>query len=465
MGCLIYGHSMHRVRISPPSLTMKHIQRIFWGFLFALTALWWITDGTDPALLINTFAWRNLLLQYSGVLSIGVMSVSMVLAVRPVMLESRLGGLDKMYRLHKWLGISALVTSFSHWLIAQGPKWMVGWGWLERPARGPRPPLPEELVHRLLASQHGLAESVGEWAFYLAAALMVIALIKTFPYKAFLKTHTVLAATYLALVFHAVVLLKWDYWLSPLGLPMAVLMSAGTLSAALVLLGRVAKNRKVSGTVVGVHHHALLKTMSIDIQLQDPWSGHKAGQFAFVTLHADEGAHPYTISSAWLNDGRITFIIKALGDYTGTLPQRVLVGETVRIEGPYGRFTFEGSKKRQIWIGGGIGITPFVARMKALAHMPDERTVDLFHTTAAYDPHAIGLMTQDAQDAGVRLHVLWDRRDGRLDATHIVDRVPDWKNADVWFCGPAKFGQSLRQTLVAMGLDSKSFHQELFEMR
>ena len=444
---------------------MKHIQRLFWAFLFALTSLWWITDGTDPASLSNLFAWRNLLSQYSGVLSIGVMSVSMVLAVRPVMLESRLGGLDKMYRLHKWLGIAALLTSLSHWLIAQGPKWMVGWGWLERPVRGPRPPLPEELVHRLLASQHGLGESVGEWAFYLAGALMVIALIKAFPYKAFLKTHTVLALTYLALVFHAVVLLKWDYWLSPLGLTMAVLMGAGTVSAALVLSGRVARNRKVSGTVVAVHHHALLNTLSIDIQLQGPWSGHKAGQFAFVTLHADEDAHPYTISSAWLNDGRITFIIKALGDYTGTLQQRVQVGETVRLEGPYGRFTFEGSKKRQIWIGGGIGITPFVARMKALAHRPDERPVDLFHTTAAYDPHAIGLMTQDAQDAGVRLHVLWDPRDGRLDAAHIVNTVPDWKDADVWFCGPAQFGQSLRRTLLAMGLDSKSFHQELFEMR
>ncbi|RFO94706.1 ferric reductase [Rhodoferax lacus] len=444
---------------------MKPVQRLFWVFLFALTLLWWASDSTAAASLVNLFAWRNLLLQYSGVLSIGVMSVSMLLAVRPVVLEPRLGGLDKMYRLHKWLGISALVTAISHWLIAQGPKWMVDWGWLERPVRGPRPPPPEELIHRLIASQHGLAESVGEWAFYLAVALMVIALVKAFPYKAFLKTHTILAATYLALVFHAVVLLNWGYWTSPLGLPMALLMGAGTVSAVLVLLGRVARNRKVDGTVVGVHHHALLKTMSIDIQLQGPWAGHKAGQFAFVTLHADEGAHPYTISSAWLNDGRITFIIKALGDYTGTLSQRVQVGETVRLEGPYGRFTFEGSKKRQIWIGGGIGITPFVARMKALAHTPDERTVDLFHTTAAYDPHAIGLMTQDAQNAGVHLHVLWDPRDGRLDANHIVAKVPDWKNADVWFCGPAKFGQSLRRALVAMGMDGKSFHQELFEMR
>ena len=120
---------MHRVGDS----TRPHHETpstLFWAFLFALSALWWITDGTDPASLINLFAWRNLLSQCSGVLSIGVMSVSMALAVRPVVLESRLGGLDKMYRPHKWLGIAALVTSLSHWLVAQGPKWR----WAFRPA-------------------------------------------------------------------------------------------------------------------------------------------------------------------------------------------------------------------------------------------------------------------------------------------------------------------------------------------
>ncbi len=49
-----------------------------------------------------------------------------------------------------------------------------------------------------------------------------------------------------------------------------------------------------------------------------------AGQFAFVTLHADEGAHPHTISSAWAQDGRLTFIIKALGDYTRALPDQTV---------------------------------------------------------------------------------------------------------------------------------------------
>ena len=43
------------------------------------------------------------------------------------------------------------------------------------------------------------------------------------------------------------------------------------------------------------------------------------------------------------------------------------IGQPVTVEGPYGRFTFDDGAERQIWIGGGIGIAPFVARMKALA--------------------------------------------------------------------------------------------------
>ena len=66
---------------------------------------------------------------------------------------------------------------------------------------------------------------------------------------------------------------------------------------------------------------------------------------------------------------------------------------------------------------------------------------------------------------GVRLHVLWDPRDGRLDAHRIVDQVPDWNHADIWFSGPAQFGQSLRPALLSMGLDGRHFHQELFELR
>lgn len=444
---------------------MHNIKRFYGVYLGTLTGLWLLAEMMAWSAPAHFFAWRQVGMQFSGVLGIGVMSAAMVLAVRPVVFEPYLGGLDKMYRLHKWLGISGLVISVSHWLLAQGPKWMVGWGWLQRPARGPRPELLDAPVQQFFLGQRGLAEGVGEWAFYAAALLMVLALVKRFPYRHFFKTHHLLAVSYLALVWHSVVLLKFDYWSGLLGPVMGVLMGAGTVAALMVLFRRVAVGRQVVGEVAALRHHASLDVMEVDVLCKGRWSGHEPGQFAFVTLHEDEGPHPYTISSAWTGDGHILFIIKALGDYTRTLSERLRIGDVVKIEGPYGRFNFQGAQRRQIWVGAGIGITPFIARMKALAGAPDGKTIDLFHPTAVYDEHAIGLMSRDANAAGVRLHVLWSERDGLLNAARIADQVPDWRDADVWFCGPAPFGQSLKKDLVALGLPALRFHQELFQMR
>jgi ferredoxin-NADP reductase len=55
-------------------------------------------------------------------------------------------------------------------------------------------------------------------------------------------------------------------------------------------------------------------------------------------------------------------------------------------------------------------------------------------------------------------------RDGKLDATRLCGMAPTWKDASVWFCGPAGFGHKLRQDLLARGFEAKHFHQELFDM-
>ncbi len=441
---------------------MKSIKVALWGSLGLISLLWLISEQASFAALAGFFDWRNVLVQYSGVVSITVMSLAMILAARPRIAERLFGGLDKTYRLHKWLGIAALVVSVSHWLIAKGPKWAVGLGWLERRGRPPRPHLPDGSLQQLLASQRGLAESVGEWAFYAALVLMVLALVKYFPYRRFFQTHRILAITYLAFVFHAVILLKFDDWTRPVGLVVGVLMVLGSISAVLCLARRHLSGRPVAGRVAGCEWQGELATLAVDIQLDAGWPGHQAGQFAFVTFHADEGPHPYTLASAWQGDGQLRLLIKALGDYTRTLPDRLAVGDRVVVEGPYGCFTFAGEGKRQIWVSGGIGITPFVARMQALAREADGKPVDLFHCTGQMNDAVLGRLQEDARLAGVSLHLYWRKR---FEVRHLLETVADWREADIWFCGPAPFGRQLRAALLALGLPAGRFHQELFEMR
>jgi len=207
------------------------------------------------------------------------------------------------------------------------------------------------------------------------------------------------------------------------------------------------------------------RVLKVALALRDRWSGHEAGQFAFVTFDPIEGPHPYTISSAWNGDGKMFFLIKGIGDYTETLPEALRVGDLVTVEGPYGRFDFSSDKPRQIWVAGGIGITPFIARLQALANQADGKTIDLFYSTSAPDESFISRVRQRAEAAGVRLHVLVAAKDGRLNAERICQAVPEWPSADLWFCGPAGFGQALREDFTARGLSPDDFHQELFDMR
>ena len=267
--------------------------------LLLLSALWrWAEPGW--AGFANYFGFRALYMQYSGVLAIGAMSACMLLALRPRAVERPLGGLDKMYRLHKWLGITALVTAVAHWWLGQGTKWMVGWGWIERRPRGPRPPpVDQGVVEAFLGQWRRLAEDVGEWAFYAAALLMVLALVKRFPYRWFAKTHQLLALGYLALVAHSVVLTKFSYWSTPLGVVLALMLAGGSGAAVWVLLGRVGARRRVGAQVQASEHFGAIDTLSTELQLDAGWPGHAAGQFAFVTVDRREGGHPYTMASAW----------------------------------------------------------------------------------------------------------------------------------------------------------------------
>lgn len=270
---------------------------------------------------------------------------------------------------------------------------------------------------------------------------------------------------YLALVLHAVVLLRYDYWLTPLGLVMAVLMLAGSVCACVSLFGLIGIKRKAVGVIDRIEYLADVRVNAISIQLKSRWPGHVAGQFAFLKFDASEGAHPFTISSAWQGNGRVSFLIKALGDYTRTLACTLKVGDLAEVEGPYGRFDFEGSCRRQIWVGAGIGITPFVARMKLLASCSDGRVVDLFHTTTDVDEHALKLLVEDANASNIHLHLMIDARDGRLNGEIIRAKIKDWNQSDVWFCGPSGFAESLRCDLIKHGLPPEKFHQEFFSMR
>jgi predicted ferric reductase len=450
---------------------MRNIKRAFWAFLVFVTLLWLLAEPSifQPATL---FAFRATMIQSTGILAIACMSAGMLLALRPRWPEPWFGGLDKMYRLHKWFGVAALVLGVVHWLWVKVPPWAVSLGWIERGARGGRPP-PGGPVEAFLNGLRGTTEPVGEWAFYGAVILIAVALIPAIPYRPFAKTHRLIALAYLAFAFHTVVLIRFRYWGMPVGWLVALLLAGGIVAAVIALLGQIAAGRKVEGRIAALNYYPGVRALETTISTPKGWPGHAAGQFAFGISNAAEGGHPYTIASAWRPEERlITFVIKELGDHTRRLRDRLSIGQKVTVEGPYGCFTFDDDCPQQIWIGAGIGITPFIARLKHMGMQreapdwPAGQEAHLFHSTADVDENALANLVADAAAADVRLHILVTGRKGHLTGEFIRSDVPDWRNASIWFCGPAGFGAALRRDFAAEGFPVETrFHQELFAMR
>lgn len=435
---------------------MQAIKRTLLLLLLLVTGLWLLADTFIPTP-FHYFTFRSVFLQYSGIVAIAAMSIAMLLALRPVVLEKPLGGLDKMYRLHKWLGIANLIVAAIHWQ-AYG---FVGGGEAEAPSA-----MPARNWEGLLPAQHDLAVFIGDQAWKFVLVLSVLALVKRFPYRLFFKTHWLFVPTYLVLVFHTVVLLDSRYWATPLGPVLAVLVVAGAAAGIICLLRsfQVADDRTM-GEIVGLTYHEAVRTLLVEMQLDGRWKGHQAGQFAFLTMDSDREPHPFTITSAWTGDGRISFLIKELGDYTNGLASRLKVGDAVKVEGPWGRFDFSGDAPRQVWIGGGVGVTPFIARMQQLGHSPDGRPVDFFLSVPTPYPFGDDFLRHHAQAAGVNLHLHYSDSDGFLSVEHLRQKIPRLAEADIWFCGPAALGSSLKKGLQPLGVSNARFHQELFEMR
>lgn len=442
------------------------MKRFLTAFIALVTLAWaWqllSTTGSGATASGNVWAVREHALTLTGLWSFALMSLAMILATRPAWLERPFGGMDRIYRVHKWAGILAIGFAALHWLVEMSDDLIKAlWG---REGR-----LPKDHGGGFLEAMRDVAEELGEFAIYALLAMLVLTLWKRFPFRIWRYLHKVMPVLYLALAFHAAFLAPLDYWTQPVGLLLGSLIAAGTLASVLVLAGRIGQGRRVGGVVESVRESGTGVTEVI-CRLDEGWRGHRPGQFAFATFDRLEGAHPFTIAGADRGDRRVRFEIKALGDYTRGLARRLQPGLPVQVEGPYGCFDLPQSrgKRDQVWIAGGIGVTPFLAWLEALQATPEQAPdVDFYYSVREHetDPFVTRLEALCANLPAVRLHVISGARNERLTAATLHDRPRAGAAPEIWFCGPRGLATSLREGLRGLGMGGARFHQEAFEMR
>ncbi|MEP4152055.1 MAG: ferric reductase-like transmembrane domain-containing protein, partial [Lentilitoribacter sp.] len=268
--------------------------------------------------------------QYIGSVSIIAMGISMMLSTRIMGLEPVFGGLDRIYVIHKWLGILAVVTILIHDTV-------------DAELQGRETFLTD------------LGETLGEVSLYGILILVVITIVTFIPYHLWLWTHKFMGLFFTFSAVHYILLMKPLDPITPLGIYMLVFCVLGIISYIYTLLPlRGGRDYHVSGIQTSG------SMMSLELKPVSRGISHRAGQFAFLDIKGAKKSevHPFTISKAPDGEGTLRFTIKALGDFTHDIAKSVKVGQKASVSRAYGHFRRK-NRAPEIWVAGGIGITPF----------------------------------------------------------------------------------------------------------
>ncbi|MDP2079725.1 MAG: ferredoxin reductase family protein [Pseudotabrizicola sp.] len=385
-----------------------------------------------------------------GAAAIVAMSGSLILAARPRLIEPFFGGLDRMYVIHKWLGIAALVLMVLHDQIE---------------------PDIEDFVRETSLGE--LAEDVGEIAFYGFIGLIAISWFKRIPFTRlelpwplWRFTHRFMGLLFAIAAFHQLAIDKPAGLDGTLDLYLNGFSLAG-LAAWLFTQFVAPFLRPRPYALDQVARHG--GTTEITLRPEGRAMRWRPGQFAFVAAPGAglSEAHPFTIASAPKADGTLRFGIKSLGDWTKALPGRLAAGQSLTIEGPYGRFLFRKRVRKQVWLAGGIGITPFLAWAEALTDT-DTQQIALVWAVASKDEAFAGdrLAAIAARHPGLTVQIVASKTDGRLTAEKLVALVHfPIREAELFFCGPCGLRDGILAGLKTMNQTPRRVHSEAFEFR
>lgn len=201
----------------------------------------------------------------------------------------------------------------------------------------------------------------------------------------------------------------------------------------------------------------------------------KAGQFVWITLGNTPfrmQQHPFTISSA-PSENIIRLTIKALGDFTSEI-ENLEPGTTAFVEGPYGNFTLDASiKTHNVFINGGIGITPTMSILQDLRSKQDQRQTTVIYGTPSFEltPFFEELKVLSSELNLKVVHVFeeapddWDGETGFITEEIMKRQLPDdISNCEFFVCGPPPMMDMAESTLRKWGVPVYRVHSERFNI-
>jgi ferredoxin-NADP reductase/MOSC domain-containing protein YiiM len=206
----------------------------------------------------------------------------------------------------------------------------------------------------------------------------------------------------------------------------------------------------------------------------------QAGQFVVLRLHLSPDKPPllrsYSLSDLPVADHfRISVKSELNGIGSSFLCNRVREGDVLDVSAPRGSFTLRPSQSPVVMLSAGVGATPVMSMLHALAAESSQREIWWIYGTRNRADHPFAeesrsLLKQLSQGRGYIVYsrpAATDQVGADFDAaghidTALLERIGVSQGCDFYLCGPPSFLQNMRDGLRNWSVPAGKVHTEIF---
>jgi len=206
----------------------------------------------------------------------------------------------------------------------------------------------------------------------------------------------------------------------------------------------------------------------------------QAGQFVVLRLHLEPDKAPvlrsYSLSDLPEADHfRISVKSELNGIGSSFLCNRAREGDVLDVSAPRGSFTLRPSQSPVVLLSAGVGATPVMSMLHALAAGKSQREIWWIYGAPNRVDHPFAEESRSLlkQLSRGREYIVYsrpaaiDQLGADFDATGHIDtallaRIGVSRDSDFYLCGPSSFLQSMRDGLRNWGVLAENVHTEIF---
>ena len=213
---------------------------------------------------------------------------------------------------------------------------------------------------------------------------------------------------------------------------------------------------------------------------EQPLSAFQAGQFVVLRLFVDPEKPPvlrsYSLSDLPAADHfRISVKNELNGIGSSFLCDRTKEGAVLDVSAPRGSFTLRPSQNPVVLLSAGVGATPVMSMLHALAAEKSQRDIWWIYGARNRVDHPFAEESRSLvkQLARGRAYIVYSRptasdqvgadfdAPGHID-TKLIEKIGVSRSSDFYLCGPASFLQNMRNGLQEWGVPAANVHTEIF---